>query len=304
MTDARQPPDRDEAVQAEQGRLDRATRWAAGAFLASIAASLGLVVLYVVGGATQVEGFLWFLAFGGVAVALTIWVKVLIDEPDVLEEREPMVSDPAARREFATAFESATAEPDPRTADRRRFLARLLAGVAGSVGLALVLPFRSLGPGPGRELFHTDWREGMRLVTEAGKPVVPDDLKVGSVVTVFPEGHVGSAQSQALLIRVETERLAMPEASAPTVEGLVCYSKICTHAACPVGLYRAAVAELLCPCHQSKFKVTEGARPISGPTTRALPQLPLGRNDAGELIALGDFDAPVGPGFWDMGRRE
>ncbi|HYP22826.1 MAG TPA: Rieske (2Fe-2S) protein, partial [Actinomycetota bacterium] len=83
-------------------------------------------------------------------------------------------------------------------------------------------------------------------------------------------------------------------------EGCVGYSKICTHAGCPVGLYRAQAHELLCPCHQSTFDVLRGAVPTFGPADRPLPQLPRGVDDEGVLIALGDFPEPVGPGFWNL----
>ena len=87
-----------------------------------------------------------------------------------------------------------------------------------------------------------------------------------------------------------------------TVADLIAYSKICTHAGCPVGLYQAQSGLLLCPCHQSTFEVADGAKPIFGPATRSLPQLPLGTDADGYLIATGDFSAPIGPGFWDQLR--
>jgi ubiquinol-cytochrome c reductase iron-sulfur subunit len=86
------------------------------------------------------------------------------------------------------------------------------------------------------------------------------------------------------------------------IDGVVAYSKLCTHTGCPVGLYQAEAGLLLCPCHQSTFDVLDGARPVFGPAARALPQLPLGRNDRGELVALGDFSSPVGAEFWDRDR--
>ena len=58
-------------------------------------------------------------------------------------------------------------------------------------------------------------------------------------------------------------------------DGLIAYSKVCTHAGCPVGLYEAEHHQLLCPCHQSAFDVLDGAEPVFGPAGRALPQLPL-----------------------------
>jgi ubiquinol-cytochrome c reductase iron-sulfur subunit len=94
----------------------------------------------------------------------------------------------------------------------------------------------------------------------------------------------------------------VPRAAEAAFGTLVAFSKVCTHAGCPVGLYQAETRELFCPCHQSAFNVLKGAQPASGPATRALPQLPLGIDDDGYLIALGDFPEPVGPGFWNRGR--
>jgi ubiquinol-cytochrome c reductase iron-sulfur subunit len=107
--------------------------------------------------------------------------------------------------------------------------------------------------------------------------------------------------SQALLIRVDPALLRLPAGrSGWAPRGYIAFSKFCTHAGCPVGLYRASTHKLLCPCHQSTFDVLEGARPVFGPTTRALPQLPLDVDAEGYLRAKGDFSAPVGPGFWEL----
>lgn len=283
-------------------RIARATRTAAIAFLVAMISGVALVVVYFVGGGTTLQGVLWALAFGGIAVGLGIWGKVLLDEPDVVEERPSMRSPAEDRERFAAVYDDATAGTDPRNAGRRRFLGRLLAGAGASIGLALLLPFRSLGPGPGKDLFRTQWEDGVRLVSYQGEPIRPGALRAGNVTTVFPDGHVGDADSQALLIAVEPDLLRLAADAPATVEGLVCFSKVCTHAGCPVGLYRSSVHELLCPCHQSKFDVLEGAEPVSGPTTRPLPQLPLGVDDEGFLVALGDFEGPVGPAFWNMNR--
>jgi ubiquinol-cytochrome c reductase iron-sulfur subunit len=77
------------------------------------------------------------------------------------------------------------------------------------------------------------------------------------------------------------------------------YSKICTHLGCPTSLYEAQTNRILCPCHQSQFLATEHARPVFGPATRPLPQLPITVNDEGYLVATGDFPEPVGPAFWE-----
>ena len=83
--------------------------------------------------------------------------------------------------------------------------------------------------------------------------------------------------------------------------GYVAYSKVCTHAGCPVGLYEQLTQQLLCPCHQSLFNVREGAQPIFGPAPRPLAQLPLYVDGAGYLRAQTGYDEPIGPGFWERG---
>jgi ubiquinol-cytochrome c reductase iron-sulfur subunit len=82
----------------------------------------------------------------------------------------------------------------------------------------------------------------------------------------------------------------------------VAYSKICTHAGCPVSLYEQETSRILCPCHQSQFDVTQGAKPVFGPATRSLPQLPIRVDEEGYFVARSDFREPVGPSFWNMGR--
>jgi ubiquinol-cytochrome c reductase iron-sulfur subunit len=137
-------------------------------------------------------------------------------------------------------------------------------------------------------------------VAADGTPVTSSTLEVGSFTTVFPEGYEGSADSQAVLVRVEPGQLQLPPdrlAGAP--DGLVAYSKICTHAGCPLGLYLAATHELRCPCHQSTFDVLDGARPVYGPAPKPLPQLPIEIAADGGLLATGDFTEPVGPSFWE-----
>ena len=181
-----------------------------------------------------------------------------------------------------------------------------LVGLAGSafaaMGAALLFPIRSLGPRPGKDLKRTAYAEGgLRVVTEDGEPVNPDDVPVDGVLTVWPEGHTHAADAPTLLIRTRRDQRVAPRAGREdwTVDGVVAYSKLCTHTGCPVGLYQAESGLLLCPCHQSTFDVLDGARPVFGPAARSLPQLPLDVDGDGYLVAMGDFSDPVGPGFWD-----
>ena len=128
---------------------------------------------------------------------------------------------------------------------------------------------------------------------------VPED----GLVTIFPQGHAGSADGQVVLMRVHPDSLDLPPGRETwTPEGLIGYSKVCTHAGCPVGLYEAQRHELLCPCHQSAFAVLTGANPVFGPAARALPQLPLAVDDEGFVIAQSDFTEPVGPSYWNRPR--
>ena len=159
-----------------------------------------------------------------------------------------------------------------------------------------------MGPNPGRSLQTTPWRKGLRLVTANGTLVRDLDVPLGGLVTVFPEGHAGSADGQAVLVRVEPGLLVpRPGRGRWAPKGLVAYSKVCTHAGCPIGLYEAQSHELLCPCHQSTFDVLDGARPVFGPAAVSLPQLPIVIDTGGFLRAGGDFSEPVGPAWWTRG---
>ncbi|MBA3431839.1 MAG: Rieske (2Fe-2S) protein [Actinobacteria bacterium] len=129
----------------------------------------------------------------------------------------------------------------------------------------------------------------------------PSDVPAEGIATVFPEGHVGVSDGQTVLVRVDPDLLDLPEGRSEwTPEGVLAYSKICTHVGCAVGLYRSEAQELLCPCHQSTFDVLRGAVPTFGPAARPLPQLPLSLDDEGYLTATGDFSEPPGPSFWNI----
>jgi ubiquinol-cytochrome c reductase iron-sulfur subunit len=278
--------------------MKRAERITAVAFVVATLAALGLFAVYVRGGDTQAEGALLALALGGVGVGLLTWAKKLM--PEIEDETHPRRNkDPATEAELRDTSE--VVEGGVETIRRRRFLSRLLIGAAGALGLAALIPIRSLGEAPTEDsLYTTKWRAGARLVTVDGTPVTDATLEVDSFTTVFPEGFAGSADSQAVLIRVEPGLLQLPPARlAGAPDGLVAYSKICTHAGCPLGLYLAATHELRCPCHQSTFDVLDGANPVYGPAPRPLPQLPIEIGDDGSLRATGDFTGPVGPSFWE-----
>jgi ubiquinol-cytochrome c reductase iron-sulfur subunit len=261
----------------------------------STIAALALAGVYIAGGQAQAEGALLMVSLGGIGVALVLWAKRLLPEGEVTGPRGDLPSTAQAREAADATMEAV--EP---WFGRRRLLLRLLATAGGALALALAFPIRSLGPNPGRRLERTAWHRGARLIDEKGRRLRVESLHVGSIVTVFPEGREQAGDSAAVLIRVEEGKVRPRrgrESWSP--QGYVAYSKICTHVGCPVGLYQQTSHELVCPCHQSTFDVLDGARPRFGPATRSLPQLPLRVDGEGFLVAAGDFNEPVGPGYWN-----
>jgi len=258
-------------------------------FAVTTVASLALAAVYLGGGQPQAEGALLALAMTGLGAGLVIWGSTLIPHDEVTGDR----GDPGSPPEEE--------EPDLPGVPlgRRSVLAKMLAVAGGALGFALVFPVKSLGPSPGRSLLTTAWTPGRRVVTEDGQPVRAAEVPVDSILTVFPEGATEEADSQVILVNVGQALRPRRGRESWSPGGVVAYSKICTHAGCPVGLYRSTSHELLCPCHQSTFNVLDGCRPVFGPATRSLPQLPLAVNGAGELVAQGDFDEPVGPAYWN-----
>jgi ubiquinol-cytochrome c reductase iron-sulfur subunit len=270
------------------------------AFVVSALASIGLGIVYWRGGQPQLEGALLAAALGGIGVGIVVWAKQFMPAESVVEERKPLESTKEQVDAFVADFVAGE-----ETLRRRRLLLGAGGAALAAFGAALLFPIRSLGPRPGKDLKVTSYAGGgRRVVTDDGMPVRPGDVVEGGVVTVWPEGHVGAADSPTLLIRpLADQRFRLgPRQSTWVVDRVVAYSKLCTHTGCPVGLYQAGEAKLLCPCHQSTFDVLDGARPVFGPAARALPQLPLELDDDGYIVASGDFADPIGPGFWDRGR--
>lgn len=260
-------------------------------FFASAAAAIALAAVYWRGGQPQAEGALLATSFGAFGAAFVVWAHRLLPNEPYAEAREPLVSTPGEQVGFEESLERGG------EITRRRLIIAALGSAVVAIGAALAFPVRSLGPRPGSALDHTPWRAGSTVVTSDGTPVRAADVPLDSLLTVFPAGSESAADAPAVLVRVEAGLLA-DSAGAPG--GLIAFSKLCTHAGCPVGLYEASSHQLLCPCHQSAFAVLDDAKPVSGPADRRLPQLPLEIGPDGVLRARGDFDAPVGPRTWHM----
>ena len=193
---------------------------------------------------------------------------------------------------------------------RRPLIKYMLGGALGLFALPLGLQLAgSLGPLPHAELSTTFWRKGMRLVRDPElTPIKASDVTIGSVFPVMPEGIDKShdfleekGKAAVLLMRLNPDDIKIAKERDWGHDGIVAYSKICTHVGCPVGLYEQQTHHLLCPCHQSTFDVTEDCKVIFGPAHRPLPQLKITVDTEGYLVADSAFREAVGPSFWERG---
>jgi ubiquinol-cytochrome c reductase iron-sulfur subunit len=195
---------------------------------------------------------------------------------------------------------------------RRRLIRAFLRGTLALLPLPTVVALRGLDPTPDEKHEHTAWAEGVRLLTDIGyRPIRASDLQVGAMVNVMPaslldlpaEGPARlneRAKSPVVLVRMRPDELAPDEGRENWhVDGIIAYSKICTHAGCPVSLYEHTTHHLLCPCHQATFDLADNGAVVFGPATRTLPQLPLAVDDDGFLMAQSDFTEAVGPSYWE-----
>jgi ubiquinol-cytochrome c reductase iron-sulfur subunit len=277
-------------------------RWAAGWLTLSMACSVLFAATFARGGQPQLEGIGLGGAFLALAAALIVWSRALIPPRTVEDPHLPLAHPATEQGDAANLIVEGSAE----IVGRRVWLVRFACAAAGVLGVAGLFPIRGLGPNPNGRLGETNWRRGLRFVREDGSAVSADALEVGSVVTVFPEGAVGPdkivdmANDAVMLVRVQENALRMPpDRTGWTPNGFVAYSKICTHAGCPVALYREGPQQLMCPCHQSTFDVTDGGTVVFGPAARSLPQLPVELDADGTLRAGGPMSGFIGPESWE-----
>jgi ubiquinol-cytochrome c reductase iron-sulfur subunit len=242
------------------------------------------------------------VTFVAMGVGATIWVRHLMPTVEQTEQRHPMASPEDAREAFAETF---TEGAEASQITKRPLVRRTLLAATVPIAVAPLFLLRDMGPLPGTSLDHTVWRKGLRLMTYASNtPLTPGDFDTpGSMITVVPEGYQDDdnalAKAAVILIKFAPGELQPPTVMNWTVDGIVAYSKICTHLGCPAALYEQTTHHILCPCHQSTFDAPRGAQVIFGPATRPLPQLPMTVNSAGYLVARSDFHEPVGPSFWE-----
>jgi len=250
----------------------------------------------------------------GIGTGIVHWAKALMPDHEVSEERHPIRKE--EDRQAAVRIVDDIVEE---TGIKRRPLIRntLLGALAFAPWPAIAI-FGDLGPRPDDKLAHTMWAPQAgklkRLTRDPdGTPIKASDVTIGSAFHVIPEGlnelHEGKLNEKAkavvLLMRLNPESLK-PSAGREdwSYNGIVAYSKICTHVGCPVALYEQQTHHLLCPCHQSTFDLTQECKVIFGPASRPLPQLPIAVDAEGYLVATSDFHEPVGPSYWERDEHE
>ena len=272
----------------------------------------GLGASNVALGAT-LGGALLFIGIGVIQ-----WARKLMSDHEIVEFRHTAAS-PDEDREGTLAALNAGLEESGIA--RRPLVRNTLLGAVAILGLPAIVLLRDLGPLPGDSLQYTIWRRGMRVCRDVvGTPIKVSDLELGDLVNALPEALFPSEENgypeldgvkmqqekvkaAVILNRMEPDEIVSKQTLNWSVNGIVCYSKICTHVGCPISLNERTTHHLLCPCHQSTFDLTDSGKVIFGPAGHALPQLPLAVDDEGYLIAQSDFTEPVGPSFWERDSK-
>ena len=286
-----------EAAPEPARRLPHVTTWPVGlGLVATVGGSVAFAVCFIVGASNAWLGGSLALALLGLGLALAFWGRDLADDA-VIAGRYPVPPDEVeGQAKLATQLEEHAS-----VITRRSFLSKALVFGIAVFALSQVVLLGALGPWPGESLASTGWRKGRRLVTEDGEPIDSSTaLATGGFIVAFPEGGDDMANSQVVLLHfVKGDFVPQPGRESWSPDDFVAYSRVCTHAGCPVAEYLDVEQLLVCPCHQSEFDVLNGAQPRGGPAGRPLPQLPLAIDADGFLVAQSDFLEDVGPGFWN-----
>jgi ubiquinol-cytochrome c reductase iron-sulfur subunit len=320
------PPHRLRLADTEPRAAKRAERQVAILFGASVVGTLIFLVAYFaidLGADSSIAtirlqnallGVGTAFAMLGIGTGIVHWAKALMPDHEVSEERHAIRTED----DRLAAVRIVDDIVDETGIKRRPLIRNTLLGAVALAPLPALAIFGDLGPRPDDKLAHTMWapQEGKlkRLTRDPdGTPIKASDVTIGSAFHVIPEGlnelHEGKLNEKAkavvLLMRLNPESLK-PSAGREdwSYNGIVAYSKICTHVGCPVALYEQQTHHLLCPCHQSTFDLTQECKVIFGPASRPLPQLPIAVDAEGYLVATSDFKEPVGPSYWERDEHE
>ncbi|MEE1801520.1 Rieske 2Fe-2S domain-containing protein [Streptomyces sp. NPDC101062] len=300
----------------------RSERTVAGLFLLSMLATVAFIASFV---AFPVDKSVFIFPFGhvsilhfslGVTLGVALfaigagavhWARTLMSDVEIADDRHPIEASPEVKAKVLEDFAAGAAESG---FGRRKLIRNTMFGALALVPLSGVVLLRDLGPLPEKKLRTTLWAKGKQLINmNTMEPLRPEDVITGSLTFAMPEGldqhseefQKEIAKAALMIVRIQPDEIKDKQELDWSHQGIVAFSKICTHVGCPISLYEQQTHHVLCPCHQSTFDLSDGARVIFGPAGHALPQLHIGVNAEGNLEALGDFAEPVGPAFWERG---
>jgi ubiquinol-cytochrome c reductase iron-sulfur subunit len=318
------PPHEHRRTDIDERAAARAERQVAMWFLLSMVATIGFIASYVlfkpgpetgntvfifpIGHISKLNfslGMTLGVSLFAIGAGAVHWARTLMSDEEHIAERHPIEATPEVREQVFADFRQGAKESG---FGRRKLIRNTMIGAMAMVPLSAVVLFRDLGPLPEKKLDTTEWAKGKRLVNmNTNEPMKAADITVGSLTFAKPEGVEESdedfqeviAKAAVMLVRMQPADIKDQASAQWGYEGVLCYSKICTHVGCPISLYEQQTHHVLCPCHQSTFDLSDGGRVIFGPAGHPLPQLQISVNSDGYLEALGDFSKPVGPGFWE-----
>ncbi|MEO9324746.1 Rieske 2Fe-2S domain-containing protein [Nocardioides sp. C4-1] len=312
----------------DEGAAKRAERQVSLLFTLSAVATVLFVVTYFVldvgdnwntfgglGASTLFLGLTLGFALMLIGVGVIQWARKLMADHEIVEMRHPAGSSDDDRAKTVEALETGIEES---AIARTPLIRRSLLLAVGLLGAPAVVLLRDLGPTPGqvedkatgKGLQHTLFgtKPQVRVVRDVvGTPIRASDLQIGDLVNGVPDGmfdlvgvdlQVAKAKGAVIIVKMEPDEIKSQQGDNWDVDGVLCYSKICSHVGCPISLYERTTHHVLCPCHQSTFDLSDSARVVFGPAGRPLPQLPLKVDEEGYLVADGDFRQPVGPSYW------
>ncbi|MYW66181.1 Rieske 2Fe-2S domain-containing protein [Streptomyces sp. SID8379] len=316
------PPHEHRIQDIDERAARRSERVVAMLFTVSMLATVGFIASYVaidphksvyifplghISGLNFALGTTLGVALFCIGAGAVHWARTLMSDVEVAAERHPIEAEPEVKAKVLADFADGARESQ---FGRRKLIRNTMFGALALVPLSGVVLLRDLGPLPEKKLRTTAWKKGLKLVNmNTNEPLRASDIAVGSLTFAKPEGleehdedfQKEIAKAALMLVRIQPDNIKDKQELEWSHEGVVAYSKICTHVGCPISLYEQQTHHVLCPCHQSTFDLSDGARVIFGPAGHALPQLRIAADEEGYLVAQGDFAEPVGPAFWERG---
>ncbi len=237
------------------------------------------------------------------------WAKKLMPDVEEVSDRHHLGGEPAERDVAVDDFLAGTQSSGFL---KYKMIRRTLIGALAATPLFAVPLLKDLGPMPETKLWHTLWSKDTRIVTDPTlNPLRPEDIPFGGMVSCVPEtladveeaeGTLNArAKAPVVLVRLRPDEIRAQQGANWDYQGILCFSKICTHVGCPTALYEQKTHHLLCPCHQSTFDLADAGKVVFGPAARSMPQLAITVDADGYLVARGDFTQPIGPSFWERG---